>query len=709
MKQIIQNLKNGNVEIADVPFPKVSPGKILIRTVNSLISVGTERMLVEFGKSNLIAKAKQQPDKVKQVIDKIKTDGIITTLNSVRSRLDEPMPLGYCNAGEVMEVGEGVTEFKIGDRVVSNGPHAEYVVVPKNLCVKIPENVEYKDAAFTVLGSIGLQGVRLAQPTIGETFVVIGLGLIGQLTVQILKANGCRVLGLDINQERVKLAEKFGVRAFNLNDIDNPVQIAMSFSNDKGVDGILITASTKSNEPIHQAAQMCRKKGRIILVGVTGLNLNRADFYEKELTFQVSCSYGPGRYDENYEMKGNDYPIGFVRWTEQRNFQTILDLMSAGKLDVKSLITDIFDFNNSKKAYGKIISGENVLGVILDYSNKKQEENSIVKHKERKIPKDKISEIIVGTVGAGNFAKMILYPALKHTSARLKTVADLNPVAAVHAARKFGFENSCTDYMTIFRDTEINTIFIATRHNFHSRLVIEGLKAGKNVYVEKPLALNKSELQQIYEVYEASNRKIMVGFNRRFAPQVLKMKELLKNRCEPIAITILVNSGIIPAQHWVHDPDVGGGRIIGEGCHFIDLISFLADSPITSVSAFALGGDRLYDKVTMNLTLKDGSIGSMHYFSNGNKRYPKETIHVFSEGKILELINFRKLRGCGWKGFSKYNLWKQDKGHNVEVSKFVENLTNEDKSLIPFDQLYNVTLASFAVIASINTGSIINI
>jgi len=706
MKQVIQYLKTGEIEIAEVPVPIITNGKVLIRTVNTLISAGTERMLVEFGKSSYINKARQQPEKVKQVFDKIKTDGLVTTIDSVFAKLDEPLQLGYCNAGVIVEVGANCGDFKIGDRVVSNGPHAEFVSVPKNLCVKIPDNVPFSEAVFTVLGSIGLQGVRLAQPTIGETFVVTGLGLIGQLTAQILIANGCSVIGLDINIKKIELAKKLGIQAFNINEI-NPVEIALSLTNGKGVDGVLITASSTDSEPVHQAAQICRKKGRIILVGVTGLELNRSDFYEKELSFQVSCSYGPGRYDENYEQKGNDYPIGYVRWTEQRNFYTVLQLIASGKIDVKSLLSKIIDITDVKNAYDMIVSDKDVMGIVIGYPSTEITNQIVISNMGKDY--SKISKVITGAIGAGNFAKMMLFPALHKTSARLKTVADLNPVSVLHAARKFGFENSTTDYSQVLSDSEINTVFITTRHNIHAGLVTETLESGKNVYVEKPLALNQDQLDKIKDMYSQKDLHLMVGFNRRFSPFVIKMKELLESRTDPVVIEILVNAGAIPSEHWVHDPAVGGGRIIGEGCHFIDLISFLTDSKIVSVSAFSLGDDILFDKVVINVQLSDGSLGTVHYLANGSKKYPKETIHLFNSNRVLDLINFRELRGYGWKGFSKMKMWKQDKGHQNEVIQFVKSIQDCAETPIPFNQIVNSTEASFAVVESITKKEIIHL
>lgn len=700
MKQIVQHLKDGSIELLEVPIPTVTRGKILIKTRYSLISVGTERMLVEFGRSGWFAKAQQQPEKLRQVFDKIKTDGLLTTIEAVRAKLDEPMPLGYCNVGEVVAVAEDVTGWQIGDRVVSNGAHAEYVIVPQNLCAHIPDSVSDEAAAFTVLGAIGLQGIRLAQPTLGEIFVVTGLGLIGLLTVQILLANGCRVIGIDINSQRVALARQFGAYAIDIGKED-PVATTLALTNGKGVDGVLITAATKSNEPIRQAAQMARKRGRIVLIGVAGLELNRADFYEKELSFQVSCSYGPGRYDENYEQKGHDYPFGYVRWTEQRNFEAILTLMASKKLEVQPLISHVYPFQQAQAAYATIMQKGDVLGVILKYEQKSISESSQI-HLCQATAKS-AAEINVGVIGVGNYAKLMLLPALKKTGVNLQSVADLVPLSASYAARKFAFHTATSDYHTILKDESINTVFITTRHDLHARLVCEFLAAGKNVFVEKPLALNQEELKLIEGVYQQATTRLLVGFNRRFAPQVAKMKELLYNRNEPLCVNILVNAGYIPPEHWVHDPMVGGGRIIGEACHFVDLITFLTGSSVIAVSAFGIIGDRLQDKVIINLQLADGSIGSIQYLANGNKSYPKELVQVFSSGRILELINFRQLVGYGWKSFRKFNLWKQDKGHQAEIATFIAAIRHGVPSPIPFEELRNTTIATLAIMEALQS------
>lgn len=704
MRQILQNMKNGKTELMEIPCPTAKLGHLLIKTAFSVISAGTERMLVEFGKANYLSKAKQQPDKVKQVLDKIKTDGILSTLNSVQAKLDQPLPLGYSNAGTVIEIGKGVDNFGIGDRVISNGSHAEVVCVPKNLCAKIPEGVSDEEAAFTVLASIALQGVRLAKPTLGENFVVTGLGLIGQIVVQILIAQGCQVLAIDLDKDRLELARRFGAETVDLSKVEDPISKGLAFSKGQGVDGVIIAASTKSSEPVHQAAQMCRKRGRIVLVGVTGLELSRADFYEKELTFQVSCSYGPGRYDTEYEIKGQDYPFGFVRWTERRNFEAILQMMQDKRLNILPLISHRFPFEKAEEAYKLILSKESSLGIVLQYPLKKEKESKDLFSRnivlvQNKNGKKKPSEPVIGMIGAGNFANQVLLPALKKTGVRLKSIASNGGVSGTYLGKKYGFEQSITDVDKIFNDPEINVVFITTRHNSHAQFVCRALEAGKNVFVEKPLAITLDELERVIEIFNNLRKQnsltLMVGFNRRFAPHIVKMKSLLNDIKEPKAIIITVNAGQIPADHWTQDFKVGGGRIIGEGCHFIDLMRFLVGYPITGVKSTVIGNyskvEPKSDKITFTMTFADGSFGTVHYLANGHKSFPKERVEVFCAGKILALDNFRVLRGYGWPGFKKMRLLRQDKGHSEEIKRFFESIKSGGESPIPVEEVFEVT------------------
>jgi len=700
MKQVLQHLRSGDMEIAEVPCPQVCEEKLLIQTRSSLISAGTERMLVEFSKANLFSKARQQPEKVKQVLDKIKTDGFLSTLEAVFRKLDEPISLGYCNAGVVLEIGEGVQGFQPGDRVVSNGPHAEIICVPKNLCAKIPDDVTDEQAAFTVLSSIALQGIRLAKPTFGEKFVVFGLGLVGLLTVQLLKANGCEVMGVDINAERLKMAEGLGAKTVKVGEGGDPVVAVNAWTDGQGADGVLITASAKKDEIVHQSAQLCRKHGRIILVGVVDLDLRRGDFYEKELTFQVSCSYGPGRYDKKYEQGGNDYPLGYVRWTEQRNFEAVLRAMKSGQLDVTKLITDRFPLNEAVSAYEKIQNDKDSLGIILQYPIK-VDKSRTVNISSITIPAS--GEAVVGVIGAGNFSKNILLPALAKTPAMIAYISDLNPASARHASNKFGANCVTTDYKKILEDPAVKAVFIVTGHHLHARFVCEALNAGKHVFVEKPLAMNKDELAMVSRaVFESDGQMVMLGFNRRFSPHTIKAKELLTNRSGPLCMNMTINAGFIPAEHWVQDPKRGGGRIIGEGCHFIDLLSYLSNSRIETVSASMVGGTETIrdDKTSIILGFADGSIGVVNYFANGCKSYPKEKLEVFSDGRVLNINNFRVTKGYGFPGFTKFKTYRQDKGHNKEISLFIDSVITGGKPLIPFEQLANVTNASFAAIES---------
>jgi predicted dehydrogenase/threonine dehydrogenase-like Zn-dependent dehydrogenase len=687
------------MELPELPCPRVGRGQILIQTRASLISAGTERMLVEFSQASLIEKARQQPDKVKQVLDKIKTEGLVPTLEAVFKKLDEPLPLGYCNVGEVIEVGPGDSVLQVGDRVASNGPHAEIVCVPKHLCAKIPEGVDDETAAFTVLGSIGLQGIRLANPTFGERFVVFGAGLIGLVTIQLLRASGAEVLAVDVNDGRLKLAEQYGARICNATTGD-PVASALAWTNGVGIDGVLITASAKTDEIVHQAAEMCRKRGRIVLVGVIGLNLRRADFYEKELTFQVSCSYGAGRYDDDYEQKGHDYPIGHVRWTEHRNFEAVLGAMKSGQLVVDSLITDRIRLADAAKAYDKILEDPSTLGVILEYPNLMDRTRTI--SIAGRAPRTE-GKVVAAMIGAGNFAKMTMGPGLAKTKARLKYVLELtNAVAARHVAQKYGFEKATTDADIVWDDPELNTVFIATGHASHASLACRGLEGGKHVFVEKPLAMNLDEVGRIIETAKAHpESRVMVGFNRRFSPHVQKIRQLLSGRGEPLAMHFACNAGIIPPDVWVHDPEVGGGRIIGEACHFLDLLSYLADSPIVSIASSQMGRGVAIreDKMSIVLSFEDGSVGTVNYFGNGHKGYPKERLEVYSEGRVLCLDNFRRLEARGFSGFRKLTT-KINKGHQAEFNEFVNRVAEGGEALIPLDRLVNVTLASFAAMTS---------
>jgi predicted dehydrogenase/threonine dehydrogenase-like Zn-dependent dehydrogenase len=704
MKQILQDMANGGTTVTEAPVPQCSKGHILISTTTSLISAGTERMLVGFGKASLIDKARQQPEKVKMVLEKVQTDGLLTTYDAVKSKLAQPLALGYCNVGVVHEVGAGVDGFQVGDRVVSNGPHADMVKVPKNLCAKIPDNVDDESASFAVVASIGLQGIRLAQPTLGESFVVTGAGLIGLLTIQMLRANGCRVLAIDFDQSKLDLAKQFGAEVCNPAKGEDPVAVGLAFSRGTGVDGVIITASTKVSDPVTQAARMSRKRGRIILVGVTGLELNRADFYEKELSFQVSCSYGPGRYDTEYEDKGNDYPVGFVRWTEQRNFIAVLDMLAAGTLNVEPLITQRFQFEDAPKAYDALTEDKSGLGLLLKYTSPVESrlEKRVVLRPISIEPKN----AVVGFIGAGNYASRILIPAFKKASSQLHTIVTSGGINGVIHGEKTGFAEASTDIDDLLNNKDINTVAIATRHNSHAYFVEKVLASGKNVFVEKPLALTVEEIEKIETVYNQNIQnnqyaRVMVGFNRRFSPQVLKMKTLLDTVKEPKSFIMTMNAGAIPADHWTQDNTVGGGRIIGEACHFIDLMRFLAGSKIVSIQARRMGETDavqvLEDKASITLGFEDGSFGTIFYLANGASSFPKERVEVFTAGRVLQLDNFRKLKAFGWPGFNKMNLWRQDKGQDACAAVFVDSIRDGKEAPIPADEIFEVARVTIQV------------
>ena len=698
MKQILQNLSSGVSELVEAPAPQARRGSLLIDTSVSLISTGTERMLVDFGKSGLIAKARSQPEKVKQVLDKVATDGLMTTVDAVRSKLGQPIPLGYCNVGVVRE--SGAEGFRAGDRVASNGPHADVVSVPKNLCARVPDTVSDEAASFTVVASIGLQGIRLAQPTLGETFVVTGVGLIGLLTVQMLRAQGCRVLAIDFDAAKLELARDFGAEICNPGAGEDPIAAGMAFSRGQGVDGVIVTASTKSSDPITQAARMCRKRGRIVLVGVTGLELNRADFYDKELTFQVSCSYGPGRYEPGYEDQGHDYPPGFVRWTEQRNFEAVLDMLASGALDVAPLISHRVPFDEAPRAYELLSTDKAALGILLAYDHA-TEPRHVRNVALTDAPVAAGGPAVVGFIGAGNYASRMLIPAFKASGATLHSIASAGGTNAVVHGKRTGFAKATSDTDVLIDSPEINAVAIVTRHNSHAGLTARALRAGKHVFVEKPLALTQEELDDVQSAHADSGKHLMVGFNRRFAPQVQAMKRLLDAVNAPKSFVMVMNAGAIPADHWTQDPSVGGGRIIGEACHYIDLMRFLAGAPIVSVQARRMGETDAEavteDKASITLGFEDGSFGTIHYLANGGASFAKERVEVFAAGRTLQLDNFLKLRGFNWPGFKKQNLWRQDKGQTACAAAFVKAVEAGGNPPISAEQLFEVAKVSIDV------------
>lgn len=701
MQQVFQDLRNGEFCLMDMPLPKIRENQILVSSICSLISPGTEGMLTNFGKSNYIQKVMQKPEKMKDVIDKIASDGLIETYDAVKNKLETPLPLGYSNVGYILEVGKNVKGFKIGDRVASNGPHAEIFVVNQNLCALVPEEVSSEEGAFTVLASIGLQGVRLSLPTYGETFLVSGLGLIGLLTAQILISQGCRVLGVDLDKTKCLIAESFGVETFNISENNDQVNWILNKTNNIGVDGAIITAATSSSLPINLAAKSCRKKGRIILVGSTSIDLKREYFYEKEISFQVSCSYGPGRYDKHYEENSIDYPIGYVRWTEKRNFEAILYALSKSNLKTKNLISHRFDFEKIKDAYKLLLSKEMSLGILIQYQNKKLETSNNIKIKkfysENQSKYELKNEPFVGFIGSGNYASKVLIPSFAKAGCNFHSLIALNGNVSSYLGKKFSFPIVGTDSEIIFNDESCNSVVISTRHDTHCELFLKALHHKKNIFLEKPLCINFEQLKLIEKKYEEFISKnsnypvIMIGFNRRFSPLIKDIKHYICNSNAPKSFIYTINAGKIDIDHWIQDPCIGGGRLIGEACHFLDLLRYLADSSIKNVEVvFTQGINPTPDNFILQIKFEDGSIGSINYFSNGNKAFPKERLEVFCDGNIHRLDNFKTLKSWGSNRYNDKNFYRQDKGQYFCAKEYIKAIQDGLESPIKFNEILEV-------------------
>lgn len=717
MKQIVQDLGRKETRIIDVPVPKPGKGEALIRTAASLVSVGTERMLVDFSEKSLLGKARARPDLVQQTLEKVRREGLLSTIEAVRNKLDEVLPLGYSSAGTIVEVGDDLQGFRVGDRVACAGGgfavHAEYATIPRNLMVALPDQVDFKQGAFTTLGAIALHGYRLAELQIGERVAVIGLGLLGLMAVQIARSGGCRVLGIDINQDRVEVAEKLGIAA---SGVEEAVERGRSETGGKGFDAVIICADTSSSDPVQLAGEIARDRAKVVSVGAVGLKIPRSLYYDKELTFLVSRSYGPGRYDPAYEQEGQDYPIGYVRWTEGRNLSAFVDLLADGRVDVEPLISHVLPIDQGLRAYD-IITGrmeKPFIGILLTYP----ESDSVSGIIDRKIRVSDISvppsgKVALGVIGAGNFASAVMLPALKRVEGiDLIAIATARGLKGSHAADRFGFQYSATEIEQILQDENINTIAILTRHNLHADLTVAGLQAGKHVFCEKPLALTLEELDEIMRILESSKNLLMVGFNRRFAALSKSLKEFIKPIQGPKVMTYRINAGPLHANHWLYDPHEGGGRIIGEVCHFIDYLTYLADSTPVKVRAIGAGSDTPAndENVIITLNYADGSIGSISYIATGDRSFPKERVEIFGGGRVAVLDDFRTLElvSDGRKTKRRSRL-RQDKGHKAEWEAFVDAIRSGGPPPIPYDDLISTTKASFAAVKSLHTQEALDI
>ena len=712
MLQLTQNLKSGKMELSEVPVPALTGGRVLVRNHYSVISAGTEGGKVSTARKGYIGKAKEKPAQVKQVIDTLKSEGIASTYRRVMNKLDALSPLGYSASGIVEAVGDGVTRFRVGDRVASGGEganHAEVSSVPENLVVRVPDEVSLEHAAYSTIAAIAIQGVRQADLRLGESCAVIGLGLLGQLTVQMLKAAGVKAAGIDINPDMVELAGKSGADIAFARGSGDEEQAIIDFSDGYGVDAVIITAGSSSLDPVELAGRLCRRKGRVVIVGAVPTGFSRDNYYKKELELRMATSYGPGRYDPNYEEKGQDYPIGYVRWTENRNMQAFLQLVAGGKIDLSFLTTHEFEFEKAPGAYQMIVDrSETYVGIVLKYDTEKETIRSIDLSGVSRKPQAVEGEPRVSFIGAGSFAQNLLLPNIKGSV--FVTVATSQGHTSKNVAQKWKFRTATCDAEDVFKD-DSNTVFIATRHDSHAEYVMRSLKAGKNVFVEKPLCMTEEELEEIATIYKSASGKdapsLMVGFNRRFAPYVESIKREFTDKV-PKSINYRINAGAIPADHWVQDREVGGGRIIGEVCHFVDLAMHLAGALPKSLSAAAMEDPRgLLDTLNVNTLFTDGSIANISYFANGSKAMKKERLEVFSSGKTAVLDDFTKLDIFSTRKTTNKKLG-QDKGHRREIEKFLDSIRTGCPAPIPFEEIYYSTKMSFDIIRSINNGETIN-
>jgi predicted dehydrogenase/threonine dehydrogenase-like Zn-dependent dehydrogenase len=712
VKQVLQNRKTGKVTVSDVPVPAVQRGRVLVRTVASLISGGTERVAVEEGRKGLAQKARERPELVKTAIERARSDGLLRTFAAVRDKLATSQVLGYSASGIVMGVGSDVTEFNLGDRVACAGlgfaSHAEAISVPKNLCVHLPESIDFEAGAFGTLGAIALQGVRLAEPTLGESVVVIGLGLIGQLTVQLLKANGCRVFGIDLDQNKMDLARELGADAGSISSQESKDAV-LKWTRGWGADAVLITAASESNQPLELAAEISRMKGRVVVIGSTGLDVPRHAFYTRELSLKISMSHGPGRYDPEYEQRGHDYPFAYVRWSAQRNIEAFLNLVAEGRISVARLITHRFAIENAERAYS-LISGElheSHLGVLLQYDPESELPREIP-FSERPTPsRQQQKQVRIGLIGAGDYVRNVLLGHFKSAGAEFCSIATASGVSAHDVGYRFGFVRAVSEAEAVIDDPEVNLVVIGTRHDLHAQLAQRSLESGKDVFVEKPLALSDEELDELLDVARGSTNRLIVGFNRRFSPLAVKAKEFFAGRQAPLSILYRINAGRVPKEHWIQHEKEGGGRIVGEVCHFIDLMQYWTGAPPVSVFAEAIGGHHPdienADSVFITLRFADGSNGSIAYLAEGDKALAKERVEIFGEGKVFILDDFRSASLYRSGREEKLKLRSQDKGQGQCVQTVCRVIREGEPQPITLEELAATTRTTFRSMESLRT------
>ena len=721
MQQLIQNYKTGKMELVDVPMPHCGSNSVLVKNIASLVSIGTERSIIDLGKKSLLGKAKARPDLVKRFLEKAKKEGFIKTFYEALGRLDTPTPLGYSSAGIVVQAGKNVHKFSVGDRVACIGAgyasHAEYITVPENLCCRIPDGVDFEEASFGMLGIIALHGIRCANLTFGERVAVIGLGLLGLLTVQMLKSYGCVVVGFDIDPSKVELAKGLGID-LAVTDIDEFKNITEKYTEGYGADAVIITAATKSDEPIHLAVDIARFRGRVVVVGVADIHPNRNEMWHKEVEIIVSKAAGPGSLDPIYENKGIDYPIGYVRWTENRNLSEFLRLVAEKKVKLKPLITHRVSIQDSLTLYENMLNnkGGPYVGVLIEYDSQKEE---VIEEKVESLPlefqnlgiNNFVTEPVLGVIGAGLFGKALLIPALSNVSSiTLDTISTTKGVNADHIAKKYHFKRITTNYKEILESKDINSVVILTPHSTHAKMVIEALQSGKHIFVEKPLCINEEELKEIVDVYQSLSRKafLMVGYNRRFSPHSQKVKEVIQNRKDPMMIHYRVNVGFVPVDHWVHSEEEGGSRIIGEICHFVDLMIYFTDSfPIKIFAEKVSGNNKTIvndDNVSILIKFSDGSLGNIFYSASGDKAFSRERVEIYSEGKTIIIEDFKESQF--WLSGKKRNFktFNQEMGYKEELKHFFNVITGKEKPKINFHEIYSSTLGVFKINESLRLG-----